>query len=627
MGKADAKKTSLWMNLRGKEGIHRFGRLFEGPIKWYDAAILLSICIFCFLSYTMRDILHTAGCSYGYLDGHIFDFYDYLAESGISETGSLGLHASYLPTVYILFAIWNIPMKLIGLMPQASAVLGTIPTYWAKILPCLAFVFSGYIVFLIATELRMSSHKAKICMYAYLTMPVCLFGQFILGQYESFIVLSILLGVYFWLKKRTVWFIFWFSVAVTFKYTALILFIPLLVLREKNFWKILLQLICVLGLFALEFLIYFHSEAFRTYAFGIGSSGDNPTGYFMNAAYFTGFEMGTDFRYMVYLSVVAFIFVLGYSYFQKPDNAQAEGKYAMYILCLSAAALFSFSKWHPHWLMIAVPFWTLTAFLHKNTKIFLILDLLFGVLFVMFSVCQFPEVCDEVMLNEGIFKFILPDRTIGTYTTMADYLGKLDMSIELSVLTALIGAYAVFKHPKYMSADPDSSVDKCIGWIRTRYILTALVFIVPSLLCVSGTLNAHASYEENHREILVTMYDGSDLKQPFVSDGTELKKLQFPVSRGELWNEGTLRVSVETEAGETLYIEEVSFTDCREGAFVSLSPNIGLTDGETYVVHFTSEVDGDSSFSLLSTFSESDYKTAFCANLPADYHLDMKIFQ
>ena len=138
-----------------------FGSLFEKPLTVWDWVLFLAIGIFCFLSYEMRDLLHNAGCSYGFLDGPILDFYDYLAKSGVAEDGSIGLHAAYLPSVYLVFAVWNIPMKLFGIVSRAGADLNIVALMWAKILPCLAFMASGYVFFLICREIGFSVKKGE----------------------------------------------------------------------------------------------------------------------------------------------------------------------------------------------------------------------------------------------------------------------------------------------------------------------------------------------------------------------------------------------------------------------------------------------------------------------------------
>ena len=76
--------------------------LQEKPLYLIDWIVLLLLMAVLFVSFEMRDLVHTAGCSYGFLDGHIFSFYDYLAEWGIAEDGSTGLIASYLPSVYVI---------------------------------------------------------------------------------------------------------------------------------------------------------------------------------------------------------------------------------------------------------------------------------------------------------------------------------------------------------------------------------------------------------------------------------------------------------------------------------------------------------------------------------------------
>ena len=68
----------------------------EKPLHLWDYLIFLVIALFCFFVFQQTDLVHTTGCSYGYLNGHILDFYDYCAEFDI--------HPSYLPSTYILFA-------------------------------------------------------------------------------------------------------------------------------------------------------------------------------------------------------------------------------------------------------------------------------------------------------------------------------------------------------------------------------------------------------------------------------------------------------------------------------------------------------------------------------------------
>ena len=610
------------------EGIRKIKSFFfEGSIRWYDWILLAALMLFMFLGYEMRDLFHTAGCSYGFLDGHFFSFYDYLEEYGIAENGSVGLGAGYLPTVYLIFAVWNLPMKIFGLVPRATAQLGFIPIMWAKLLPCLVLFVSAFVLFKILGELGFSDGRRKMCVYAFLASPVILFGQFALGQYESLLVLFILLGVYFWLKGQMYRFTCCFAVAVTFKYTALIFFLPLLFLREKNFWKILLHCYISMMLLVAEYLIFSGSAAFKANVFGIGASASgSPVGYITNAAYFTGFSFGEHMNFVVYLAFIAFALTAAWAYFTKTGNREAEQRYAVFFLCLSSAALFCFSKWHPHWLMMAVPFWTIGAFMHRDTRIFMILDILFGVLLIAFSVCQFRTVTDEAMLANGIFKYLLPAGKISSESSMADYLGKIDMSIELTLITALIAVYAAFMHPRFLA---DSKEELSTGWLRARLIIPALVLIIPSILVMRTARNPSVCpYLEENRAVFVELSEDEPVSQWFVSEGDSLSKLKFPVSVGENSTRTKLSAAVYDENGNLLYEKEYSAKSFYEGELVSEKPGIELKNGARYEVRFTllaSET--DSSFRLLAAPHAEGFEDASVGGKAADFHMDMNIYQ
>ena len=64
----------------------------EKPLLIWDYVAFAAIVVFCFLVFQQSDLLHTAGCSYGYLNGHFRDFYDYCGTFDISS----GIHAKLL---------------------------------------------------------------------------------------------------------------------------------------------------------------------------------------------------------------------------------------------------------------------------------------------------------------------------------------------------------------------------------------------------------------------------------------------------------------------------------------------------------------------------------------------------
>ena len=620
-------KKNKPMTVKKTNPVARFFK--DSAVKWYDWAILGAVVLFCFLTFEMRDLFHTAGCSYGYLNGHVFDFYDYLASNGIDENGLPGLHASYLPTTYFLFAVWNLPMRIFGLVKTPTAVLGLVPILWAKILPSIVYCMSAFVFFRIGKEIGLGERKAKIATYAFVTVPMALFGQFILGQYESFLVFTILTGTYYWLKKKPFWFVFWFAIGMTFKYTAVLFFLPLLLLREKNFWKILLQFVSVFALTAVEILIYLPSPAFREYGFGVGASATPVTSYAFNAAYETGFVF-TNVHYSVYLVIIALALVMAYSYFLTPKSEDEEKRYAVFLPALSFAAMFCFTKWHAHWLMSVIPFWTLGAFMTRHTKIWLILELFFMALFAAFNVQFFQFFHDEALLTHGIFKNLLPNGQTGNTFNMIELFGIIPGNLVLSLLTALILIFAVFKHPKFMVDDLTLSEERSLWWLRARYVIGLLLFIVPAMISLATSIKpANAAYSETRWEAEETLNE-TVIAQPFTANGDTLKKLVFRLVTDET-NEGakmTLKIAETPEGENALYEREYRVSDYNGGERIIVKPGLPLEEGKTYYLILSgADCKTDTAAELMVARSGSaSFKNAVLNGAEADFRLTLDIY-
>ena len=531
----------------------------EGRLKWWDYLIFALVAAVCFFCFQQRDLLHTTGCSVGYLNGHIRDFYDYC--------GTYDIHPSYMPTVYILFAIWNIPMRLLGFLSVPTEDITLVATMWSKVLPCLVYLLSALVVYRICMELGMGSKKSKYCVYACLTMPIAFYDQFIFGQYDSLMTFCALMGVYYYLKKKDGWFIFWFAIAMTFKYSVLIIFLPMLLLRQKNVWKVLAACVLLMIPLAAEYLFYHGSPGFSNYVFGIGSSGDNPTGYLFSAGIYIGFGLSA-MEYRVSLVVLVYGLILGWSYFTRPVDEKEHQAWVFYLACLSFFVLFGLSKWHPQWLLLAVPFWVISAFLHWDTKIFLIIDLLFMGFFVVFLVQMTPNNVDQAMINKGVLGGLV-DGNIGEKLTMADIIGRLDRSLCISAISMIMLVYAVFKHPKYCLTDR-SQMEECMGWMRTRFLLGTAMFVVPAFLCLAAALRPpYAGYEVTQSvdpevTTMVSLTEvGDRVSQRFCSTGTSLDQLQFRVYVHDQINNGwlklTLKKCAETKDGEDEVLYETAW--------------------------------------------------------------------
>lgn len=555
----------------------------EKPLLIWDYLIFAIVAAGCFLLFQQIDLMHTAGCSYGYLNGHILDFYDYCSANDINP--------SYLPTYYIIYAIWNIPMRLLGVVTVPRMDLPLLAVLWAKLLGALVYMMSAVVVYRIAMLLGMKSGKSKLCAYAFLTMPVAFYAQFIFGQYDILMTFCVLMAVYYYLQKKDIPFILWFAAAMTFKYSALLLFLPLLLYRQKNVWKIMGAAVLVLVPIALEILLYRNSVSFQQHAFGIGNTANtiagNPTGYILNAGFYTGFELAAV-HYEVSFAVLAFGMICAWSYFTKPSGEREYQQTTFYISCLCFFVLFGLSKWHPQWLLFAVPFWVISAFLHKDTKIFMILDLIFMVVYTVFNVQMIPNNVDQAMLNNGILKRVVQGN-IGTELMMEDIIGKLDRSICLSLLTMMMLVYAWFKHPKYCAENPAQQVN-CMGWMRARFLLGTAVFVVPALMCLQAYLTApHAGYQVDQVYAQAALTEEGDMvSQSFCSQGDSISKIRFVTGVNDRINQGCVKLTLKDSAGAVIYEEDWETSGWLEDRIVTA--NLGglpVQEGAYYTAEFS----------------------------------------
>lgn len=442
--------------------------LVDGRLTVLDWVLFALIAGVCYFTFQHGDILHTGGSSFAYLNGHILDFYDYNVPY---LSGN-----SYLPSTYILFAIWNIPLKLLGLVNLPTVNVGFGVLMWFKALPVLFYLATGGVVYKITKQIGMGSTKAKYCMYAFLTMPIAVFSQFCFGQYDIFTVFFMMLGIYYYFKEDNFKFILFFGISITFKYQALLIFWVLLLLKEKNILQVIKKTILMFLPLLFEVLIYVQSPAFRTGVFGFG---------------------GSKLGYMEYLSVVIYsqkllivylimCMLLAYAYFTEVKNKISWVQYSFFFCNLCLFCFFGLSMWHPQWLLIAVPFWVISTFINKRFDFFVILEILMMLVYITFTVQIFTSNVDQALFIKGAFGSLVPN--ISDQLTMGQIFKPLNASISYTIFSAAILVQAVFKHPRYCVEDFSEPIEKYWPLVRLRFVVGMMLFIIPAFICFAVAL-------------------------------------------------------------------------------------------------------------------------------------------
>lgn len=439
--------------------------------KW-DYLLFGVLAVFCFVSFAQSDLMITGNRSWLFYESGIRGFY------GASYQWAGDLGANYMPTTFWLFGIWNYPLKLLGFeMPSHIEVSNFSYVMWYKLLPVLLYIVSAYLIFRVAQQIGMNVKKAKVCMFSFFSMPLAFFSQFIFSQYDVFTVFFMLIGMYCYFRdengKRSridhLIFCLSFGLAITCKYYAVLIFAVFLLLEQKNIGRMLVSVGLALLPFAIEYLLYCGHSAFHENVFG-----------------FDALDYASLSNFSTYIGTASFakvlcVFLAIWAYFQHPKDREDKIRWIVFLSCGMCFCLFGLMTFHPQWLIFAVPFWVLSAMLSEHTEKYYWGNMVLIAVFYLFVFQVWYGNVDDVILNHGIWKYMIADRSMSIH--VADILPKIDINTLYSVIIAILLAFFVFSHPRYTSREFTDG--KEYAWlIRAQLIVTIGLWVVPCMLAI-----------------------------------------------------------------------------------------------------------------------------------------------
>lgn len=542
------------------------------PFRFWDIYVFMALAGMCFLLFQQGDILHTGGSSFAYLNGHVLDFYEYNAAVPDIQVNN------YLPTTYILFALWNLPLKLLGVVTDVTQKVGLFACMWYKLLPTLFFLGSSVIIYHIAKKIGMGEAKAKLAVYLALTTPTAFFSQFIFGQYDAITVFFVLLGIWFWCSGRLTAFSLIFGVAITCKYFSLLLFLPMLFLREKSISRIIRCVALAAIPFIAEVLVYLPSEAFREGVFGFGA-----TGYIFTASIPTTSPS-------VSIVLLAWAGLCAGSYLTEPENETQMFQWFVFLGTVLMFLLFGITYWHPQWLMFAMPIFVFSLLLSKKFDVFVLLDILLMACFVIFTVNANPNHVDQQLFAGGILGDIV-SKHLGYGLSMRQLFVIQDQNLVFSVFAAILLVFAIMRYPKFSSNSFEQISEmpaNFLCWSRARFVVGVSIFVIPALICLVSMLTVPCS-------LLGQTYARADhinpitadrkIEQYFIlSDDSILSEIAFEAGTYMRENQGTIAFSIwESDTNEEITSVEMNLAEVKDNieTIVEVEP-VSLEAGRQY---------------------------------------------
>ena len=445
----------------------QFKSLIERPLSILDIILFFLLFLFCFLTLIHEDILITAFNALNFLKGHISDFYD-----------AAGVTATYMPSIFISFALWQFPLWVTGIINHAIASAHSYSLFsnlWLELFPILFSFGSIYLMYKICALVGLGRKKSKLCAFFFATSPIYFFSVYIFSQHDVITVFLMMLGLYYWLKDRRYLFALIFGISVTFKYFGLPVFIVAAVLMEKDIRKLIQLCLVFAAPFALEVLLFSGSEGFISYVFGFWGA---------KFPFTAGINNGAV---NISLFVLGIAVIASMAFFNETKGRIEQFKYLIYYAGWIYFLFFGICFWNPQYVVMGVPFWVLGTFLNKRSDFFMLLDIALMFFYTIYTVTTWENNVDQTMFLNGIFRKALLTHPFDKLT-MAGLMEIMSTDMSYTLMSAILLVNAIFKHPKYWVSDLTVSIDHLWGLVRARFLVGVGIFLIPAIFVLLTAL-------------------------------------------------------------------------------------------------------------------------------------------
>lgn len=328
--------------------------------------------------------------------------------------------AIYNIIIYITMAIWALPLYVISHVFQFPPHRYTeLLNLWGRVMVILASLISAWQINKLHKELNPNRQQAKSDLdirYLFLSSPIVLFSVIVFNQYDILSVLITIIALRLYYKDRMIAFSLVMSLAICFKLFAILIFVPLLLLREKRFLHLL-------GYFLIGISLYALTTAFST----IFDPGYSLTQKMMSKVYnygdwvyATAFPGGLS---NASIFIVTYFLLCLAAYLQHGKQCDQEKTDYVPLLfgCAAYMLFFAFVNWHPQWVIILVPFICLLMTEVNSSEMILILETVLNISFLLLFMNNW---CGKSLVVETLFVRFFHPKTVENYNILRVFLNQ-----------------------------------------------------------------------------------------------------------------------------------------------------------------------------------------------------------
>lgn len=531
--------------------------------------------VVCFFFFQQRDLAHTVGSSFAMLDGHFLDFYDVNQAKFFRD--------EYLPLIYGIFALWNIPVKILGLVSDPAALpFGVL--VWSKVLLLLAFGGTALAVDRAARIIAGDTPVGRQPMLFFATAPIALFTVCMFGQYDIIGMAFSMWGFVFYLERRLTAFAWCFALAASFKYFPLIIFFPLLLLAEKNIWKLAKYTAIAVSVVAVQIGVWSLDPVFREAFFLQPLHKMDEAGQFRATPWLLGaYALGCLVAYGL----------------KRTSKTRLLHGGAVFFPLYAYAVFFLTVIWHPQWIIVIVPFFAL-ACLFVDARWMVALDWIGMLAFIWIAVHFWNGNCDVTMLQRGVLRDVCQTFPLSNNDLMPT--GAL-MAFRY-VFHLYVFAPLLLLGVSLLRTKKPEPVSGCLPY-TIHYAALVVIFLLPSFFCafapislaarinpqaVVATLQPGVMLDTDLMTLSPEILPGMTVRQSFVAEADNLAAIGVKIVNHKRRVTSHLRFTVQDAAGNVVTSEAVSgLAMHNNGYYAVMFAPVADSRGKTYSLTLDSQ--------------------------------------
>ena len=567
-----------------KPSAQKFGALPE----WLLLGIVF---VFAYFIFMYIDITNTIDNSVLFtkalFNGEIFNFYDYTIDNA-----STNFPANYEIIAYIPIAIWNLPLAIGNMAFGFDYMHSTLALLWAKGIIVVLAVITIYTFYKILRFCSVSKEMSFLACFVLVTSIIFFWPTFLIVQIDIPAVLLMELGLYFYLKGNEKLFILCFAIAIPFKMFALMLFVPLLILREKRILVIIVK--CIFGALPelLCMFIYRNSEA---YHFALKSQSRDAMNSLLNYTDIIGSRK-------LSLFIVAFFVICIFCYVckLKEKNSSLQLSIPIYVSALIYGALMIFVQIRGYWLLYLAPFLMLAIFIsNKFIKLNLLLETLSGFSFIVwYSLGNGGAATDKsIVWRLLLYKFVeQPERSVLKYRNLQGLFSAFGLeSLKFAFFTLFVcslGAILVLTCPVlFKKYKKDTFVERSVILLRPLVLIGIVVIYIFSYTSTTNPIIYDAINDKNVSSEFDLLSDNTVSEKMKFDNEYNLETLEvvFDNSNPRRNNFCSVNIAIENlSTNETIFTKRVGCSMIESGKVTEIDlEKLYVNSDDSYEITFT----------------------------------------